>query len=100
LGFKIKTGTAGAPASYNRAVLPTVAIPELSAINTSTDVISVMVTGGRTGEVDSTSGNVVALKLFELPDAAGVSGGVSPMVEVLSGTDLSGETLIVTAIGY
>ena len=100
MGFKIKTGTAGAPASYNVGARPTVAIPELSAINTSTDVISVIVTGGRTGQVESTSGNVVAVRIFELPDPAATSGAVGVMSEVLSGTNLSGDTIIVTAIGY
>lgn len=98
MGFKIKSGNANGPASYNPASPPTVAIDGISAIDTSTDVVSVQVNGRRTGRVNSISGNVVAVAIFQVQSAG--SGVATALTEVASGTNLSGERIIVTVQGY
>lgn len=93
MGYKVKSTSVGAPASYVPHG-PLIAVPELSAINALADVQVPQVSGGYTSAAYSISGNQVQVAIY----TSAISGAAP--IEVVSGTNLSGLTISVRAKGY
>jgi len=58
------------------------------------------ITKGYVAVPASISGRAFKVKLYYVPDPAMISGSNSALTEVASGTDVSGATLVVFAVGY
>ena len=85
------TSVAG-PASYSTGGF-TVSIDELKEVEEAIVVAG----GGYLAEVASKSGNSITVKVYHFNYPATAAG---PAVEVDAGTDLSGVTFIIIAVGY
>lgn len=81
------------PASYSQSSRPTVRINDIVAIE---DIESAEISGGYDADVVSTSGNTATVEIY---DANYGASSVGPLVEVAAGTDLSSETITITARG-
>ena len=90
-GYRLAVVGVSGPSSYSAGGF-TVSIPELRRVVAAI----VQASGGYKAEVASVSGNTVTVKVYYYDYDASADG---PAVEVPDGTDLSGVTFTIVAIG-
>lgn len=94
---RVKTGTASGPSSYDPSSQPSVAVPGLSKIVDVNDVETVEIDGGYQAEPVSVSQNDVTVKVLYAQYSKSTDG---TLTEIVSGTDISSQTIRVTASGH
>lgn len=90
-GPRVEARSVAGTGDYQSGSQPTVTVPELINIE---ETISVEITGGYKANAVSVSGNTVTYAVYQS------AGSAAAFAEVSDATDLSGETVTVTAEGF